>query len=95
MPALCECPRTQGQVFEGDSHPTVGRGNDTDPGKQRKVVICHVFIIAAKEYRAEKGSECVVVGGWLYLLQVSRDLNGVSEQDMGHFGAEYFRQKEQ
>lgn len=31
----------------------------------------------------------------MYLIQVSRDLNAVSEQDMGHSGAEYFRQKEQ
>ena len=65
------------------------RGNDTNKNKQRKV-ICHVVIIATKESRAEKR-----VGGWLYLTQPSRDLNEISERDMGLFGADYFRQREQ
>lgn len=65
------------------------RGNDTNNNRQRKV-LCHVAIIATKESRAEKR-----VGGWMCLTQPSRDLNEISERDMGLLGAESFRQREQ
>lgn len=65
------------------------RGNDTNNNKQRKV-ICRIVIIATKESRAEKR-----VGGWMYLIQASRNLNEISERDMGLLGADYFRQREQ
>lgn len=87
VPSLCQPPGTRDRSLNYTLN--LLRDNDANKNRQRKV-ICHLIIISIKRYRAEKR-----VGGCMYLTQASRDLNEISERDMGLLGLPIPGEKQQ